>query len=83
MPKTPAAVRKPRTADQPEAPTSVGFTPAQLVTYLGVDLTIKTLANWRSSGYGPPFVKVGTSVLYRRASVDRWLDSMEKLGAAA
>jgi excisionase family DNA binding protein len=34
----------------------------------------KTLAQWRSDGTGPPFVKIGRHVRYRRADVDRWLD---------
>ena len=59
------------------------LTPTLLVEYLASVVTEKTLATWRSSGYGPPFVKVGTSVLYRLPSVDRWLDSMEKLGEEA
>jgi hypothetical protein len=59
------------------------LTPGLLVEYLASVVTEKTLANWRSSGYGPPFVKVGTSVIYRLPSVDRWLDSMEKLGDVA
>ena len=77
MPKTaaPPAGRRPPAPD-----TARNLTPKGLVEYLADVVTEKTLANWRSSGYGPPFVKVGTSVIYRLSSVDRWLDSMEKLG---
>jgi excisionase family DNA binding protein len=34
-----------------------------------------TLANWRSAGKGPPFVKVGRHVRYRREDVDRWVEA--------
>jgi predicted DNA-binding transcriptional regulator AlpA len=33
-----------------------------------------TLANWRSARKGPPFVKVGRHVRYRREDVVRWVD---------
>lgn len=59
------------------------LTPGLLVAYLENVVTEKTLMNWRSCGQGPPFVKVGSSVLYRLASVDRWLDGQEKLGDVA
>jgi hypothetical protein len=59
------------------------LTPGLLVAYLENVVTEKTLMNWRSVGQGPPFVKVGGAVLYRLASVDRWLDRREKPGAAA
>lgn len=32
-----------------------------------------TLANWRSHGYGPPFLKVGGFVVYERARVRKWM----------
>lgn len=34
----------------------------------------RTLANWRTAGTGPRFVKVGGSVRYRRSDVDAWLE---------
>lgn len=33
----------------------------------------RTLANWRCKRKGPPFVKVGSSVLYPRDRLDAWL----------
>ena len=33
----------------------------------------KTLANWRTQGHGPGFVKVGGRVVYRVSDVDAWL----------
>lgn len=32
-----------------------------------------TLANWRSQGGGPPFLKVGGRVGYRLSDVEAWL----------
>ncbi len=29
-------------------------------------------AKWRLTGYGPPYVKAGKTVLYRRRDVDQW-----------
>lgn len=59
------------------------LTPGLLVAYLENVVTEKTLMNWRCAGQGPPFVKVGSCILYRLASVDRWLESQEKLGDVA
>jgi len=33
----------------------------------------KTQANWRSSGAGPPFTKVGKRVLYPSELLEQWL----------
>lgn len=38
----------------------------------------KTLANWRSSGGGPVFFKVGGRVIYDDADVDTWLASRRR-----
>jgi hypothetical protein len=38
-----------------------------------------TLATWRVRGGGPPYVKVGGSVGYRKAAVLRWIESRERL----
>jgi excisionase family DNA binding protein len=45
-----------------------------------IDVSLKlgvpraTLANWRSAGKGPPFVKVGRHVRYRPEDVDQWVE---------
>lgn|GEM_PF-1281551 len=36
--------------------------------------TVQTLANWRSAGIGPPFVKFGAQVRYRRAGLEEWIE---------
>src|SRR5262245_7361480 len=33
-----------------------------------------TLANWRSLGKGPRYVRAGGRILYRKADLDRWLE---------
>jgi len=33
----------------------------------------KTLANWASSGMGPPFLRLGRRVLYRSQDLLEWL----------
>ena len=40
----------------------------------------RTLDRWEVLGMGPPRTLVGRQVLYRRASVQRWLDAQEYHG---
>lgn len=47
------------------------FRPTDLGELLGVP--VATLANWRCAGKGPPFLKVGRHVRYRRRDVDKWI----------
>jgi excisionase family DNA binding protein len=47
--------------------------PGEVSTLLG--LPVATLANWRCAGKGPPFLRVGRHVRYRRRDVDRWIDA--------
>lgn len=43
----------------------------------------KTLANWRSTGGGPPYIKVGNGmVLYARAELRRWMKSQQRSNTA-
>jgi predicted DNA-binding transcriptional regulator AlpA len=43
-----------------------------------------TLANWRSKGIGPPYLRAGGRlVLYRRAEVEAWLAGRTFAGRAA
>jgi predicted DNA-binding transcriptional regulator AlpA len=41
-------------------------------------LSVKTLWNWRLSGYGPPHLKVGRLVRYRQSDLKAWLKSCER-----
>jgi excisionase family DNA binding protein len=47
------------------------YTPETLAIYLGVSLS--TIYSWNSSGYGPPFVKLGNLVSYTYEDVELWL----------
>jgi excisionase family DNA binding protein len=41
-------------------------------------LSVKTLRNWRLSGYGPPHLKVGRLVRYRLSDLKAWLKTCER-----
>jgi excisionase family DNA binding protein len=45
--------------------------PGDVSKLLGVP--VSTLANWRSAGQGPPYLRVGRHVRYRRADVEAWV----------
>lgn len=45
----------------------------QLCADLGISSV--TAAKWRAKAAGPPFIKVGRLVRYRRADVEAWLTS--------
>ncbi|RSM68964.1 excisionase [Amycolatopsis sp. WAC 01375] len=47
-----------------------------LSRYLGV--TKKTLAHWRQTRFGPPWVRMGKYVRYSPARVSDWLDDLHK-----
>lgn len=38
-------------------------------------IPVRTLEAWRGRGKGPPFIKAESSVLYRFAAVEAWLDA--------
>lgn len=42
------------------------------------EVETKTVTNWRTNRYGPPFTKMGKAVIYRREAVLRWLEQHEK-----
>lgn len=48
------------------------LTPAELVSRYKGTITIRTLANWRSTGEGPRYTKVGGRVLYPVEAVIEW-----------
>jgi hypothetical protein len=43
----------------------------------------RTLDRWNVLGMGPPRTHVGRKVLYRRASVEKWLVAQEQRRAVA
>lgn len=58
------------------------LTPAELVARYKGAITIRTLANWRSSGDGPAYTKVGGRVLYSAEAVINW-ERQRTLGVKA
>lgn len=55
------------------------WTPAQLAAFLGGGYSVKTLANKRSAGKGPRFVRLeGGAVRYDPADVRAWLDEQRR-----
>jgi excisionase family DNA binding protein len=52
------------------------LTPEQIAQYFGI--SEGTLANWRSRGVGPAFLKVGKAVKYREEDVSAWLEDNTK-----
>ena len=57
------------------------LTPDALARELGK--SPRTLARWNVLRCGPPIIRVGRSVYYRRASVRQWLESREEIQARA
>jgi len=51
------------------------LTPTDVALSLG--LRPKTLANWRTALQGPPFLKIGTRVLYERTKLEAWAQAQE------
>lgn len=51
------------------------LTPAELVDRYKRTITIRTLANWRSTGEGPRYTKIGGRVLYPLEGVKQWEES--------
>lgn len=48
------------------------LTPSELVARYKQTITIRTLANWRSTGEGPCYTKIGGRVLYPVDAVKKW-----------
>lgn len=51
----------------------VFLTPADVANVLGI--SAKTLANWRVSGFGPKYVKLGSRVVYSTAELVLFVQS--------
>jgi hypothetical protein len=52
------------------------ITPDETATILRK--SVRTLPAWHRRGYGPPRIKIGGKVFYRRSSVLRWLAEQEQ-----
>lgn len=44
----------------------------QLVARYNGRISVKTLANWRSTGTGPAYTKIGGRVFYALQDVEKW-----------
>ena len=38
----------------------------------------RTLETWRYRGYGPPWVRVGRTPMYRRRDIEAWLEQQRE-----
>lgn len=50
------------------------LSPADVAGRIGVP--VATLANWRSGGVGPTYLRVGRHVRYRPADLEVWLERL-------
>ena len=56
-----------------------GFlTPQQVADRYKGAITVRTLANWRSIGQGPDYVKIGGKVVYPADALKIWEDSRRR-----
>jgi hypothetical protein len=62
---------KDRTSDNPLASY---FTEAE--TAAALNRTRRSLSGWRRAGQGPAWVKIGPTILYPKAGVQKWLESI-------
>jgi len=53
--------------------------PESAAAYVGC--TVKTLAQWRWQGVGPPFVKLRGRIYYFRQAIDGWIDRQSGLSS--
>jgi predicted DNA-binding transcriptional regulator AlpA len=68
-----------RLVSAPPAVPDALMDPRTCAAYLGVSAL--SLADWRCKQVGPPFIKCGAAVRYRRSAVEAWLESRTRKGA--
>lgn len=56
------------------------LTTVEAANYLRIEK--RTLENWRVSGRGPAFVRLGGAVRYRRGALERFIAQNERLSTA-
>lgn len=54
------------------------LTPQQVADRYGKAITPRTLANWRSTGQGPDYVKIGGKVMYPLDALLVWENSRKR-----
>lgn len=54
------------------------LTPQQVADRYENAVTVRTLANWRSIGQGPDYVKIGGKVVYPASALKLWEESRRR-----
>ncbi|SDX72544.1 helix-turn-helix transcriptional regulator [Roseicitreum antarcticum] len=66
----------PATQDQPLNLLADWISREQLAGELGI--ACDTLARWEARQLGPPCTRIGRKVLYRRTTVENWINAQEQ-----
>jgi len=72
------------TTPSPSCVPSPMLDPTSAGSYLGGQenpISVLTLADWRTKGIGPDYVKVGRLIRYRQVDLDTWIETHVKRGA--
>ena len=59
------------------------LTPQQVAARYNNAITVRTLGNWRSTGQGPDYVKIGGKVMYPVDALIQWEESRKRTAAVA
>jgi hypothetical protein len=70
----------PAPQDKDQALLADWMTRPDLAAALGI--TADTLSRWEARQFGPPCTRIGRKVLYRRASVESWINAQEQMRPA-
>ena len=54
------------------------YTPQEVAERYHGAITVRTLANWRSTGQGPDYVKIGGKVMYPVDTLAIWEESRKR-----
>lgn len=50
---------------------------AEQLTEWGLDVSTRTLQEWRSTGRGPAYLKIGNQIRYHRGKLSTWVEAHE------
>lgn len=53
------------------------FEAAALLNSWGLDVSTRTLQEWRSTGRGPAYLKIGNQIRYHRGKLSSWIEAHE------
>jgi len=48
------------------------LTPKEVSNRYGGTISVGTLANWRTSGVSPPYIKLGGKIIYPENELEEW-----------